>query len=71
MRTYSETIATGSIEGDAAYVAAYGIYLMNGGRPDDFLDMTPDDVQIMLATYLALQRRQADALIRRMWSKGE
>lgn len=71
MRTYSETIASRGIEGDAAYMAAYGIYLMNGGRPDDFLDFTPDDVQIMLSTYMGLQKRQADIIAHRMWSRGE
>ena len=37
---------------------AYGLYLLNGGRKEDFLDLTPDDVQIMTHTHAGLEGRK-------------
>lgn len=42
---------------------AYGIYLSNGGTPSDFMEMTIDDVQIMLTAYLGAQKRSANSVI--------
>ena len=43
---------------EEAYLMAYGIYLLNGGRKEDFLDLTPDDVQIMTHTHAGLEGRK-------------
>lgn len=71
MRLYAHALAEGSIEGDMAALAAYGIYLMHGGKPDDFMDLKPDDIQIMFTTYIGLMRRQADMIAQRIWGKEE
>ena len=71
MRTYIDTLARGDVQGESAMMMAYGLYLLNGGRPSDFSDLTPDDVQVMVATYFGLQARQADAIARRIWPSEE
>ena len=35
------------LDGDSALLYIYGIYLSNGGNPDDFMELTMDDIQIM------------------------
>lgn len=37
---------------------AYGLYLLNGGRKEDFMDLSPYDVQIMTHTYMGLEARR-------------
>ena len=36
-------------------IAAYGIYLMNGGTREGFMDLTLDDIQTIYTTYTAYQ----------------
>ena len=36
-------------------LASYGIYLMNGGRKEDYENMNYDDIQLIYATYNAYQ----------------
>lgn len=43
---------------------AYGVYLSNGGRPEDFLDFTEEDVQIMASTHMNLKKRDRYAMMR-------
>lgn len=71
MRAFANDLSEGDIRGDSAMLAAYGIYLMHGGRPKDFMDLKPDDIQIMFTTYIGLMRRQADMIALRMWGKEE
>lgn len=71
MRTYIDSLSHGDVQGDCAMLMAYGLHLLHGGRPSDFSDLTPDDVQVMVATYFGLQSRQADAIARRIWPIGE
>lgn len=52
------------LEGDAALLYIYGIYLSNGGKPDDFMDLTLEDIQIMFTAYFGSQKRAADSIIR-------
>ena len=40
---------------EAVQIAAYGIYLMHGGKPQDFEDLTPDDLQVIFTTYTSMQ----------------
>lgn len=54
MRILGEALLKGDdLSHDQSFLYAYGIYLMNGGTPDDFMDMTPWDVQVMLTAYTA------------------
>lgn len=50
---------------------AYGIYLSNGGRPSDFDEFTLDDIQILLTTHLALNKRNMNYLASRIWKPTE
>lgn len=53
-----------SMNGDSALLYAYGIYLSNGGTPSGFLDMTPDDIQIMFTAHVGSQRRLAKGIVK-------
>lgn len=58
-------MATGEgISPDVALTQAYGLYLMHGGTPDGFYELTPDDVQIMYSAYLATQAYNRHELIK-------
>lgn len=37
---------------------AYGVYLSNGGRHDDFMDFTEEDIQILATTHMAMRKRE-------------
>lgn len=71
MRAYASAIESGDISGDNAYMLAYGIYLFNGGRPSDFDELTADDIQILLTTYLAINKRNMNYLSNRIWQFQE
>lgn len=58
-------MATGEgISPDIALRQAYGLYLMHGGTPDGFEDLTPDDVQIMYSAYMATMAYDRHELIK-------
>lgn len=58
-------MATGEgISPDVALKQAYGLYLLHGGTPDGFEDMTPDDVQIMYSAYMATMAYNRHELIK-------
>lgn len=71
MRAYSSAVESGDISGDNAYLLAYGIYLFHGGKPSDFDEMTADDIQILLSTYLAVSKRHMNYLSNRIWQFRE
>lgn len=52
------------MRGDMVTLYAYGVYLSNGGRPEDFLDFTEEDVQIMASTHMNLKKRDRYAMMR-------
>lgn len=51
------------LEGNTALLYAYGNYLAHGGTPSDFMNMTIDDIQIMLVAYKGAQKRAAKSVI--------
>ena len=58
-------MATGEgISPDIALRQAYCLYLMHGGTPDGFEDLTPDDVQIMYSAYMATMAYDRHELIK-------
>lgn len=71
MRVFADAVERGDIGGESAVMAAYGVYLMNGGTPSGFAEMTVDDVQIMLTTYLGMQHRLAMRIASEVWSYME
>lgn len=73
MRNFEDMIVSGSMSSDAAFHMAYGIYLMGGGTPEGFRDLTVDDVQTILSTHNGLQARQRDLLLKdisKMFGRG-
>lgn len=40
----------GDLGGEAELMYAYGTYLLSGGSPDAFWDLTLDDIQLIVAT---------------------
>lgn len=42
---------------------AYGIYLMHGGNPDNFADMTEDDILTIYVTNDILEKQRMNRVI--------
>ena len=50
----SRAIATGDgVSPEIAFTQTYGLYLMHGGTPEGFQQLTEDDIQIMYTSYIA------------------
>lgn len=55
---YEEAVSSGGqLSADIVVLCAYGLYLSNGGRKEDFLDLNAQDIQIMMSTHRALRMR--------------
>jgi hypothetical protein len=44
----------------------YGLYLMHGGSPEKFDDLTMTDIQLMYVAYLGEQKRNSKEVARRI-----
>ena len=42
----------------------YGQFLLNGGNPDQFLELTYDEIQLMLTVQTASRARERNELLR-------
>ena len=49
---------SGELSSDSAYLYAYGTYLANGGRREDFLDLSLDEIQLIYTVTTARQEKQ-------------
>ena len=49
---------------EALPLYAYGVYLANGGNPDDFDKFTQDDMQVLLAVHSGERKRSFDILFK-------
>ena len=47
-----------------AFLYTYGVYLANGGTPDGFMDLTPQDVQLMYTVHVAEKNRDNLVLLK-------
>ncbi len=43
---------------------AYGIYLMHGGDPGKFAELTQDEIQILLTTYTGTIKQITDVIFK-------
>lgn len=58
-------MATGEgVSPDIAMRQAYGLYLLHGGTPDGFENLTADDVQMMYSAYMATMAYNRHELIK-------
>ena len=67
MRLFQEAaLSTSGMSTDAAVLLMYGEYLKNGGRREDFMDLSMEDIQIMYSVYmtdeLRSMRRMTEAM---------
>lgn len=73
MRNFEQMIVEGTLSSEGACHMAYGLYLLGGGTPDGFQDLTIDDVQTILSVHNGSQARLRDAISRdisKMFSSG-
>lgn len=60
-------IANGIMEGsqssNVALMQIYGEYLLGGGSPDRFMDLTPDEIQLMLIVASAGREKERARLL--------
>lgn len=47
-----------------AFEQAYGLYLMNGGTPEGFDNLTTEDVQIMYSAYIGTMTNMRREIIK-------
>ena len=59
---YGQGIVDSTTDGRLQKLTAYGIYLMNGGKKEDFEDMTDFDHSLIHLTYEAYQVKQVNKL---------
>ena len=58
MRVFENAVVSGDLSPDSAYLAAYGIYLSNGGTPEGFQSLTMDEVQLIYTMHEADRIRE-------------
>ena len=63
LHLYEEGVGSGRIGERAALTYAYGLYLMGGGTPDGFMDMTVFDAQVLLTTADGLRTRERNEIV--------
>lgn len=64
-RLYGEAVATGNLNDErGATIYAYGLYLMGGGTPEGFMDLTPYDAQVLIATADGIRVRERNELLK-------
>ena len=56
MREFENALLSENKGTDVAMMEAYGLYLAHGGRPDGFMDMTVDDIQMMYTSYTVMNK---------------
>ena len=54
----------GSGNGDVVMMQLYGNYLLNGGSPEGFLDLTYDELQLMITVHSAEKARERNELMK-------
>lgn len=54
----------GSGSGDVVMMQLYGNYLLNGGSPEGFLDLTYDELQLMITVHSAEKARERNELMK-------
>ena len=64
LHLYEEGVVSGRIGERAALTYAYGLYLMGGGTPEGFMDMTVFDVQVLLTTADGIRARESNELLK-------
>lgn len=58
IENYFEMLAKGeNVTKECGGLAALGIYLMHGGKTEDFMNMTDDEIQLIVSTYTAYNRK--------------
>ena len=58
MRLFQEAIlSTNGMTAEAAALFMYGEYLRHGGKREDFMDLTGEDIQMMYSAYMATEAR--------------
>lgn len=68
LHIYESDLESGMLAGPSALVYGYGIYLMGGGTPEGFEDLTETDVQILISTYNGIQMRNIDRLLKGIYT---
>lgn len=64
MRTLSDAIIKGNHTKRTVLLQAYGDYLLHGGTPEGFLNLTDDDVQIMYTVGQAERVQMMETVIK-------
>lgn len=58
MIKFAEEVTKGDMQGTSAILYGYGLYLLGGGTPRGFRELTPSDVQIMIQVHDCIEARR-------------
>jgi hypothetical protein len=58
-----DAVLRDQMSSDTILLYTYGRYLMNGGDPERFLDLTRDDIQIMYISDALYQRKSTQDIL--------
>ena len=50
IRMYADALRRDQLSPEMSYLYVYSQYLIHGGTPDEFMNLTADDIQLMYAT---------------------
>ena len=75
MRVFERAVVSEEgVSAETAILEVYGMYLMNGGTREGFLELTDDEIQMMYTSYFGNQRAIVLALgkmMGKLFSGGE
>lgn len=67
---FDQAVVQGNVDtDDMAMILAYGIYLRSGGTLEQFMELNMTDIQILLATEMALHKMDAELVSNALLSK--
>lgn len=62
MIKFAEEVTKGDMQGTSAILYGYGLYLLGGGTPEAFRNLTPSDVQVMIQVHDCIEARRRNDL---------
>ena len=64
MAAFAEQVIRNEIQSPAAIrLLARGVYLMNGGDPDNWDKMTPDEIQLIFLTHISTMKSHTNDIL--------
>lgn len=60
---YSQAILEDNLSPESSTLYVYSQYLLNGGIPENFMNLTDSDIQLMYTTDMSVRKKQTKDII--------